>query len=114
MKLLFDENLSSSLVADFAAEYPGSAHVEQVLSRRRSDEDIWSFARLNGYAIVSKDNDFRQRAFLSGPPPKIVWLSVGNAGTREIAQLLRARNAEMKTFDASSEQALLVLELKRA
>jgi predicted nuclease of predicted toxin-antitoxin system len=30
----------------------------------------------HGYAIVSKDNDFRQRAFLSIPPPKVIWLEL--------------------------------------
>jgi predicted nuclease of predicted toxin-antitoxin system len=112
VRLLFDENLSRRLVADLAAEYPGSTHVEieTALGRRRPDEDIWDFARASAYAIVSKDNDFRQRAFLLGPPPKVVWLSVGNAGTDEIAELLRVRVVEMERFAASPDEALLVLE----
>ena len=114
MKLLFDENLSTRLVTLLTADYPDSTHVEQVLGRRRSDEDIWNFARLNGYTIVSKDNDFRQRAFLFGPPPKIVWLSVGNAGTREVAELLRLRIAVIEGFAASPDEALLVIEPTRA
>ena len=63
MKLLFDENLSARLVELLASEFPGSVHVEQVLGRGRSDAEVWEFARANGYAIASKDNDFRQRAF---------------------------------------------------
>jgi predicted nuclease of predicted toxin-antitoxin system len=59
--------------------------------------------------IVSKDNDFRQRSFLDGAPPKIVWLSVGNAGTLEIADLLRERLAEIGTFEGDAESSLLVL-----
>ena len=110
MKLLFDENLSERLVKLFAAEYPGSTHIEQVLGRRRNDEEIWNFARTSCHAIVSKDNDFRQRAFLSGPPPKVVWLSVGNAGTDAIADLLRSRAADIERFEASEEEALLVIE----
>ncbi|MGQ0595384.1 MAG: DUF5615 family PIN-like protein [Gammaproteobacteria bacterium] len=38
--------------------------------------------------MVSKDNDFRQMSFVKGPPPKVIWLSVGNAGTDAIARLL--------------------------
>ena len=34
----------------------------------------WAYARDHGYTIVSKDNDFRQYAFLYGPPPKVLWL----------------------------------------
>ena len=59
MKLLFDENLSASLVDLLASEYPGSGHAEQLLGRGSTDADLWDFARGSGYAIVSKDNDFR-------------------------------------------------------
>ena len=87
MKPLFDENLSARLVNLLAVEFPGSAHDEQALGRSRPDADVWQHAIANGYALVSKDNDFRQRAFLSGPPPKVVWLDIGNAGTEQIAGL---------------------------
>ncbi|MGH8676513.1 MAG: DUF5615 family PIN-like protein [Burkholderiales bacterium] len=113
MKLLFDENLSARLVERFATEYPGSAHVEQALGRSRPDADVWRHAMANEYAIVSKDNDFRQRAFLSGPPPKVVWLDVGNAGTEQIAELLQSRAAELNQFGESTQEALLVLRLAR-
>ena len=113
MKLLFDENLSERLVDLLKDEFPDGRHVEQVLGRRCSDESIWAFARSSGYLIVSKDNDFRQRAFLSGPPPKVVWLAVGNAGTEEIAALLRSRSAEMRKFEGTAEEALLAVELLR-
>lgn len=46
----------------------------------RTDES-WDYAGFHGFVIVSKDNDFRQLSFLKGPPPKVVWLSIGNAGT---------------------------------
>jgi predicted nuclease of predicted toxin-antitoxin system len=111
VKLLFDENLSARLVELLAPEFPGSVHVEQVLGRGRSDAEVWEFARANGYAIASKDNDFRQRAFLSGPPPKVVWLAVGNADTTTIAELLRSSTAELLQLDAESATALLVLGL---
>lgn len=113
MKLLFDENLSERLVDLLEDEFPDSKHVEQVLGRRCSDENIWTYARSSGYVIVSKDNDFRQRAFLSGPPPKVVWLAVGNAGTDEIAALLRSRSAGMRKFEGTAEEALLEVELSR-
>jgi predicted nuclease of predicted toxin-antitoxin system len=61
--------------------------------------------------IVSKDNDFRQLSFLYGPPPKVVWLSVGNAGTELIVSLLRARVDVLREFLASPEEGLFVLEM---
>jgi len=109
VKLLLDENLSPRLVPLLLADYPGTVHVEQALGRGRSDEDIWSYARTHGFAIASKDNDFRQRAFLLGPPPKVVWLSVGNEGTDSIGAILKARLAVLRRFEADPDEALLVV-----
>ena len=77
-----------------------------------TDAAIWAYARNNGYTIVSKDNDFRQQAFLHGPPPKVIWLSIGNAGTAAIASLIQSRIETIRIFDADPEHSLLVLEGK--
>lgn len=81
MKLLFDENVSPRLVAALMHDYPGSAHVRDVELRGAADARIWSYAHAQGFAIVSKDTDFRDRSFLEGAPPQVVWLDVGNAAT---------------------------------
>ena len=52
-----------------------STHIERLKMRGATDAAIWSYARDHGYTIVSKDNDFRQYAFLYGPPPKAIWLA---------------------------------------
>jgi len=110
MKLLFDENLSDHLVGLLAAEFPDSAHPRQLDMRGASDQAIWDYAREHGFAIVSKDNDFRQRVFLEGPPPKVIWLSIGNAGTSAIAALLRSHTTEIRAFAVSAQEGLLVIE----
>ena len=112
MRLLFDENLSPQLVELLAAEFPGSTHIEHLNMRGAGDATLWAYARDHGYAIASKDNDFRQYAFLHGPPPKVVWLSVGNAGTGAIAGLMRARIEALRAFEQDPEQSLLVLEIR--
>ena len=81
MKLLFDENLSHHLVARLATLFPGSAHVRDVGLERAGDQAIWAHARANGHAIVSKDEDFAERALLEGPPPKVVSIQLGNCTT---------------------------------
>ena len=43
---------------------------------------FWEYAHKEGFAIVSKDTDFRERSYVEGAPPKVVWLDVGNAGTK--------------------------------
>jgi len=111
MKLLFDENLSRRLVNLLAAEFPDSTHVDIAGLRARPDVEIWEAARSGGFVIVSKDNDFRQLSFLHGAPPKVVWLSVGNASTAIIAELMRAEANRLRAFEAHPEASLMVLEL---
>lgn len=111
MKLLFDENLSLRFIQTLEMEYPGSAHVCSVGLRGATDQVIWDHARQQGYAIVSKDNDFRQLSFVRGAPPKVIWLSAGNAGTDVILRFLKSQQAALLTFDADVEASLLVLPL---
>ncbi len=111
MKLLFDENLSPKLAEILADVYAGSAHVRAVGLRGAEDAQIWAHARDHGFTIISKDNDFRQRSFFEGAPPKVIWLEVGNAGTAAIGGLLRAERGRLLAFDSEPESALLVLSL---
>ena len=67
MKLLLDENLSFRLLQRISVAYPGSQHAEAVGLRGKDDREVWSFAATHGYAIVPKDNDFRQLSFLHDP-----------------------------------------------
>ncbi|HYB73853.1 MAG TPA: DUF5615 family PIN-like protein [Candidatus Sulfotelmatobacter sp.] len=111
MRLLFDENLSPRLVQKLASLFPDSQHVELAGLRGQPDNAIWDYAARHELAIVSKDNDFRQLSFLHGPPPKVIWLSVGNAGTDTIARLLEGSRREIEAFESSPDEALLVLQV---
>ena len=109
VRLLFDQNLSSRLVRDLAVEYPGSVHVRTVGLDRADDAVIWEYAKVNELTIVTKDDDFRQRAFVHGAPPKVVWLQLGNCSTDEVSSALRANAAKLDAFDLNEAAALLVL-----
>jgi len=109
VKLLFDANLSPTLVAHLRTHYPGSLHVRDVGLRAGSDTQIWDYATAEGCIVVSKDTDFRERSFVEGFPPKVVWLHLGNAGTIEIATRLRDAQAAITHFVADSDQSLLVI-----
>ena len=110
VKLLFDENLSHRLVRLLAKAYPGSLHVRDVGLERVSDAQIWSYAARHHLTIVSKDDDFHQRSFLLGQPPRVVWIGRGNCSTAEIAGLLRLRRGVLEAFDGDPQAAFLALE----
>lgn len=111
MKLLFDENLSPRLPDLLSEEFPGSSHVRNVGLLGADDGAVWTYARDHGFAIISKDNDFRQRSFLEGAPPKIIWLSAGNAATAALADLVRRQRTRILAFEAEAESSLLVLAI---
>jgi predicted nuclease of predicted toxin-antitoxin system len=109
VSLLFDQNLSRRLPVLLAAQYPGSEQVVPVGLAAADDRAVWAYAAAHGLAVVSKAADFRQLAATLGPPPKVVWLRLGNGPTRDVEALLRSRVADVLAFLADPAAALLEL-----
>lgn len=107
MKLLFDQNLSPDLVHRLAEVFPQSSHVRTLGLASANDSQVWSRAGNEGFAIVSKDADFRQRAFLLGPPPKVISVGLGNCTTTQVETLLRSHSEAIRSFLADPNAALL-------
>ena len=114
MTLLFDENLSPSLVRELAQEFPRARHVRDVGLRGSDDRRVWDHARQHACVIVSKDTDFRERSYVEGLPPKVVWLDVGNGNTRRIVDLLRRERRRVEAFIVEPETSLLILSITPA
>jgi predicted nuclease of predicted toxin-antitoxin system len=109
VRLLLDQNLSPYLVDALRDLYPDSTHVRDVDLASADDEMVWNFAAQQRLSIVSKDSDFRQRSFVRGHPPKVVWIGRGNCSTEEIASLLRDRHADLLAFERDDMASFLVL-----
>lgn len=109
MRLLFDENLAARLVASLADIYPDSTHVSSLGLGGADDRAIWEYAAAEGLVLVTKDEDFHRLSVLIGPPPKVVWIRLGNCATADIARLLRFRADEIRTFFEHAEAAFLAL-----
>ena len=108
LRLLFDHNLAPSLVRRLAHEYPGSAHTVDLRLGRADDREIWTYARDQGFAIVSKDSDFHQMSVREGPPPKIVWVRLGNCSVDDVEAILRGSLEDLEQFDTGAEAFLVV------
>jgi predicted nuclease of predicted toxin-antitoxin system len=109
VSLLFDQNLSRRLPALLTAEFPGSEQALVAGLATADDRAVWAYAAAHGLAIVSKDADFQALSAALGPPPKVIWLRVGNGPTRVVEALLRARVADIQAFLADPTSALLEL-----
>lgn len=108
MKLLFDENLSHKLPQLIGQYFPDSKHIREVGLKGHTDEQIWEYAKANGYALVSKDKDFYQRALLYGAPPKFIWLCLGNCTRADLLNLIHRHEQHILTFATSPESVLIL------
>lgn len=109
MRLLLDANLSPRLVSRLADAYPGSAHVLEIGNIAMDDMRIWEFARVGDYLITTKDTDFLDTSLLRGPPPKLVFLGIGNVSTDVVERILRARRADIARFAADPFESCLIV-----
>jgi len=106
---LFDQNLSPLLVDLLGGVFPNSVHVQQIGLAEATDSEIWSHAVRKGLVIVTKDADFRQRSFLEGHPPKVIWIALGNCSTQSIENLMRTRKNDIETFLCDESASFLSL-----
>jgi predicted nuclease of predicted toxin-antitoxin system len=107
LKLLFDANLSPKLVDRLAELFPGSVHVfDTGLARFTPDENIWEYARANGFTIVTADSDFAGLANSRGAPPHVVHIENCKYRTSQVEGLLR-RNAVSIAELGTSGRAIL-------
>ena len=110
MRLLLDQNLSHHLKHTLRDLYSESLHVRDVGLGSADDAEVWAYARDHGFAIVSKDSDFRQLSFMLGYPPRVIWIRRGNCPTSEIEGILRDRHEDLLAFDQDEEGAFLALQ----
>jgi predicted nuclease of predicted toxin-antitoxin system len=89
MKLLFDHNLSPSLINRLRDLYPESNHVYRLELDRVPDTEVWEYAKSEGFLIVTKDADFSDLSLLRGFLPKVIWIRRGNCKTADIEAILR-------------------------
>ena len=77
-----------------------------------TDREIWEFAKIKNFVVVTFDSDFVDIANLKGHPPKIIWLRIGNTTTSGIAELLNTKADYIKDFIHNKEyQEIACLEL---
>jgi len=91
MKFWLDAQLPPSLAKwltdNFSIE---AAALRDLGLRDASDKEIFDTARQAGATVITKDSDFAELVFRHGAPPKIVWITCGNASNAHMKQLLGA------------------------
>ena len=109
MKFLVDNNLSPKVAEVLSENFPGSVHVIEQRMDTSTDEEIWNHAKMNGFTILSKDNDFEAKSRLFSCPPKVVQLKCGNLKTGQILTILRKHISTLSEFLEDTEDCLLFI-----
>ena len=78
MKFLVDAQLPPSLALWLREAGHDAQAVREVQLRDAEDGAIWRHAQEHGQVIITKDEDFAQRAQTGVAGPVIVWLRIGN------------------------------------
>jgi len=63
-------------------------HVQNLGFIGAKDESIFRAAREANAIVVTKDSDFVHLLERSGPPPRILWITLGNVSNTELWQTL--------------------------
>ena len=112
MKLLFDQNISYRITKKLIEIFSGCKHISDCGLKNCTDSEIWEFARKEGFSIVTFDSDFYDLCLVSGHPPKILWIRVGNLSTNGIIELLIKNKTMIEAFLTKKEyQDLSCLEI---
>ena len=107
--LLFNNNLSPRLPRLLADLYPGSLHLKDLDMRGSGDSRVWEYAKDHGFAIVTKDRDYKDMSGDPGHPPKVVLITLPNCLREDVEALLRDRCADVVALLQDDRRGLLEL-----
>ncbi|MCC5849729.1 MAG: DUF5615 family PIN-like protein [Verrucomicrobia bacterium] len=91
MRFLIDENLPHQLGQILDIDWLHSTRISQ----QATDTELWNYARENGFILFTKDTDFFDRLLLVGPPPKVIWVRLGNMRKQLLIETLSVRWADI-------------------
>lgn len=91
MKFWLDAQLPPSLAVWLTETFSvDAAALRDIGLRDASDQEIFSAAQQAGATVITKDSDFAELVYRFGAPPKIVWITCGNASNTHMKHLLGA------------------------
>lgn len=68
-------------------------HIEDAGLLQAEDAVIWTHAERTGASILTKDEDFAERAKTANAPPAVVWLRIGNCSNPQLRAWFEPRLA---------------------
>ena len=78
MRFLVDAQLPPAMAKWLETRGHEAKAVREVGLREADDSRISAFAEQGGWVVVTKDDDFAERAMRQDSGPQVVWLRIGN------------------------------------
>ncbi len=92
---MVDAQLPPALIRHLKSLGHNAEHVFDLGYVGAPDSDIWSRAVAVGAVIISKDEDFAERARRPEPKTQVVWIRLGNMTNAALWHALEPRFAEI-------------------
>lgn len=64
-------------------------HLRDVNMMTATDYEVFAFARSKKAILVSKDADFVEILEEKGPPPQLIWLTIGNTANANLQAVFK-------------------------
>lgn len=109
MKLLFDQNLSYRIVKSLRKLEIDCLHINETNLKNPKDIEIFNFARLENFTIVSYDSDFIDLVGFHGYPPKLIKFTNGNLRNEDVVTKILINIYNIETF--LRDETLGILEI---
>jgi predicted nuclease of predicted toxin-antitoxin system len=109
MRFLVDAQLPPALAVWIVNKGHEATAVRDIGLQTSPDAAIWEHARTSDAIIVTKDEDFAQLAAVRPPPPRVLWIRLGNTTN---ANLIRTLEAHWPSLIAHFEAGTPVVELR--
>lgn len=108
MRFIVDAQLPPALARLLFARGYLAEHVAEVGLRDADDSAIWQYALAHQAILVTKDEDFAQRARKGRPTPVIVWLRMGNTSRRALLEWLEPLIPDIEAMIQAGETLIEV------
>ncbi|MGC9343795.1 MAG: DUF5615 family PIN-like protein [Bacteroidales bacterium] len=96
-------NISYRITHLIAEIFSESKQVRELKLENSTESQIWEYAKINYFCIVTFDSDFYDLSLVKGSPPKIIWLRMGNSPTKSLEKIIRDNEILIKEFLENSE-----------
>ena len=110
MKFLVDAQLPPALAFALREIGENAFAVRDFDLREAEDGKIWDYALENEMILITKDEDFSERAIVCKVSPVIVWLRIGNTSNQALLQWLIPLWSEIKYRLDSGDRLIEVRE----